>query len=424
MKRFITISFIWVLAQMSFAQNLLTEDFTFSGAILGSNSWATTGTYTGPALSTGAGLTYAGFSGSAIGNGATLTANGEDLAKPLTSAVTTGKLYMTFMVNVSASSATGDYITGLTSGTSFTNFNLRIYVKTVAGGIDFGVSRGSVTTAPATAAVFTGNTYNLNQTYLITCRYEFITPGTTDDVCSIFVHPTMPNLIEPATMSASQSGSTGTTDATSIGAIYISQGSAANLVAAVVDGFRVSTVWAATIPVELTNFTAQKANTAAKLIWSTATELNNARYDIERSSNGKTFNKIGEILGYGNSNQVKTYTFMDEKPNASINYYRLRQVDFDGKETISKAVSVNFDKNASIKVYPSVAKDKINIDITGDGGAADLSITNLLGQVVLTQKLPNTEGPLSVNINELASGSYIVRIISKGNELTQRFEKQ
>ena len=179
-----------------------------------------------------------------------------------------------------------------------------------------------------------------------------------------------------------------------------------------------------TIPVELTNFTAQKANTAAKLIWSTATELNNARYDIERSSNGKTFDKIGEVAGYGNSNQARTYTFMDEKPNVAVNYYRLRQVDFDGKETISKAVSVNFDKNASIKVYPNVAKDKINIDITGDGGAADLSITNLLGQVVLTQKLQNTEGSLSVNVNELASGSYIVRVVSKGIELTQRFEKQ
>ena len=189
-----------------------------------------------------------------------------------------------------------------------------------------------------------------------------------------------------------------------------------------VDNFLIS--GATVIPVELVDFKAQKSNTAAKLIWSTATELNNSHYNIERSSNGKTFDKIGEVSGYGNSNQARTYTFMDEKPNVAVNYYRLRQVDFDGKETISKAVSVNFDKNASIKVYPNVAKDKINIDITGDGGAADLSITNLLGQVVLTQKLQNTEGSLSVNVNELASGSYIVRVVSKGIELTQRFEKQ
>lgn len=178
------------------------------------------------------------------------------------------------------------------------------------------------------------------------------------------------------------------------------------------------------IPVQLVDFKAQKENTAVKLLWSTATELNNAYYTIERSENGKSFEKIGEISGYGNSNVLKTYQFMDEKPMSNVNYYRLRQVDFDGKETVYKTVSVNFGKNTTTKVYPSIAKDKINVEISGDKGASDLLVVNLLGQVVKAQKLQNTEGVFPVNISDLPNGSYIMRIVSKNENISLRFEKQ
>ncbi len=179
-----------------------------------------------------------------------------------------------------------------------------------------------------------------------------------------------------------------------------------------------------TIPVELIDFKAQKVNQAVKLLWSTATELNNAFYAIERSENGKSFDKIGEINGYGNSNVLKTYQFIDEKPMSTVNYYRLRQVDFDGKETVYKTVSVNFGKNTTTKVYPSIAKDKINVEVIGDKGVSDLLVVNLLGQVVKAQKLQNTEGVFPVNISDLPNGSYIMRLVSKNESVSQRFEKQ
>ncbi len=179
-----------------------------------------------------------------------------------------------------------------------------------------------------------------------------------------------------------------------------------------------------TIPVELVDFKAQKQNTAVKLAWSTATEQNNAYYAIERSDNGKAFEKIGEVLGYGNSQLARTYSFMDEKPMNAVNYYRLRQVDFDGKETVYKTVSVHFGENGTTKVYPTVAKDKINVEFSADNGATDLMIINLLGQVVKAQKLQNTEGVLPINISDLPNGSYMVRLVSKNGSVSQRFEKQ
>ena len=139
MKRIATLIFIFAFAQMTFAQNLLVEDFNYLGGILGVNGWtATTLTPGTPALMTTTGLTYTGFSGSGIGNAANLGNTGEDLTKVLSSPVLSGSAYLTFMVNIgSATTTTGGYITGFTSGTTYlTNYNLRVFVKAVTGGFD------------------------------------------------------------------------------------------------------------------------------------------------------------------------------------------------------------------------------------------------------------------------------------------------
>ena len=69
------------------------------------------------------------------------------------------------------------------------------------------------------------------------------------------------------------------------------------------------------------------------LSWKTASEINNSHFEIERSNNGKDFIKIGEIAGQGTSNSTKRYQFTDKNPGSAQQYYRLKQVDFDGKFT-------------------------------------------------------------------------------------------
>lgn len=185
------------------------------------------------------------------------------------------------------------------------------------------------------------------------------------------------------------------------------------------------TVEAAVVaPVELKNIKVSKKNAAAELSWQTATENNNSHFDIERSNDGVKFSRLDAVKGNGTTNIVQNYTFTDDAPLKNINYYRLRQVDFDGKETVYKTVSVNFGKNTTTKVYPSIAKDKINVEISGDKGPSDLLVVNLLGQVVKAQKLQNTEGVFPVNISDLPNGSYIMRIVSKNENISLRFEKQ
>ena len=84
------------------------------------------------------------------------------------------------------------------------------------------------------------------------------------------------------------------------------------------------------LPVELTEFAAQKESGYNLLSWSTASEINNAFFEVEKSSDGINFHKIGQVQGAGNSSEELDYEFMDHVVNDETVYYRLKQVDFDG----------------------------------------------------------------------------------------------
>ncbi len=170
-----------------------------------------------------------------------------------------------------------------------------------------------------------------------------------------------------------------------------------------IDDFQISMV---AIPVEMVSFSAKKAGITNKLAWQTATELNNQHFDVQRSTDGATFQTIGQVKGVGNSVALNNYEFMDEAPSVGTNYYRLQQVDYNGKTTTSKTVAVNTTGKGSVKVFPTLATDKLNVLTTSDKEEA-FTITNLLGQTVLTGRFVNS---LDINISQLAKGHYILNI--------------
>jgi Malectin domain/Divergent InlB B-repeat domain/Secretion system C-terminal sorting domain len=178
------------------------------------------------------------------------------------------------------------------------------------------------------------------------------------------------------------------------------------------------------VPVELTQFNVKKTAKTALLNWTTASEKNNAYFDIEQSTDGKAFQSIGRVKGNGTSQAVTNYDYEHISPAIGVNYYRLQQVDIDGKTTESKTISVSFDKDGTTKIYPTLANGILNVEMSSDMGATDMQIINLLGQVVDTQKVQNTEGVTPLNISHLSSGSYIIRLISKNSSTVYRFEKQ
>ena len=92
------------------------------------------------------------------------------------------------------------------------------------------------------------------------------------------------------------------------------------------------------LPIELLQFEARTSSDKVDLIWATASEINNDQFIIERSTDGKLFEEILKVKGAGNSTELNEYTTTDFYPVNGISYYRLRQVDFDGKSSYSDII--------------------------------------------------------------------------------------
>ena len=95
-------------------------------------------------------------------------------------------------------------------------------------------------------------------------------------------------------------------------------------------------------PILMKEFMASALGSTTHLSWTTASETNNAYFTVERSGDGKDFNEIGVLPGAGNSTSERQYSFTDEQPINGINYYRIRQTDFDGQYSYSPVESVRF----------------------------------------------------------------------------------
>jgi Secretion system C-terminal sorting domain len=186
--------------------------------------------------------------------------------------------------------------------------------------------------------------------------------------------------------------------------------------------FTINTV---TLASEITAFSAVKMPKATVVSWQTATEQDNALFQIERSTNAANFLPIGEVKGAGSSKTTKAYSFTDASPLQGVNYYRLQAVDITGKTTTSKIVAVNAsDKNGDkLAVFPNPAGDFLRLDMTAsETSTTAVNITDLTGRVVLSQKIAVNEGAnlVQMTVSSLHSGVYFVRL----NDSIVRFVKQ
>jgi hypothetical protein len=158
------------------------------------------------------------------------------------------------------------------------------------------------------------------------------------------------------------------------------------------------------IPVELVSFQAKKANTSTVLSWNTASERDNAGFTIERSTDATTFTAIGNVKGNGTTSTAHNYTFTDATPSNGVNYYRLRQADLNGKETMSKVVAVVFGKS-SLVLTNTLVHNTLDV-IVSESEIGPLSIFNVSGQLVYSVKV---QGAQRIDLSHLTAGVYIAR---------------
>lgn len=181
------------------------------------------------------------------------------------------------------------------------------------------------------------------------------------------------------------------------------------------------------LPVELTSFTAQPINNKIELNWKTLSETNNAYFAIERSTDGQFFEEIGRIDGNGTTLEAKEYTSIDATPERGVNYYRLKQVDFNDRFEYSKVVTASLDKNIQkdIQIIPNLVKEQFNIIFpSASNEAIHLNIYNINGQKIQSETIQNTNKIHIINVNTLNKGLYVITLETSTSIVNRRFVKQ
>jgi predicted esterase len=177
------------------------------------------------------------------------------------------------------------------------------------------------------------------------------------------------------------------------------------------------------LPVEWLSFTAMRANPGVVLAWSTAQEKNNDHFDIERSDDGNTFIKVGQHTAAGNSQSAQHYTFTDgEAGNQFYYYYRIKQIDLDGKFSYTKTVAVPATGKAKTKLLlwpnPLSGNDYIRfeqLDATFDSNQiVSTKVMNASGIVILSSSgtFEQVSQELSALSNRVSAGVYTIQLFN------------
>lgn len=187
-----------------------------------------------------------------------------------------------------------------------------------------------------------------------------------------------------------------------------------------IDFVQMTVSYNSTLPVELISFSAEAlTNGDRKLNWSTATEINSAKYYIQRADPSGEFKFISEMRAAGNSQNQLDYTYIDREPNReAILYYRLIQEDLDGTQEAFDIVSVSPILSAAFSLFPNPASYEIHLKLKAESipdiQAIQLySLTgNLMGEFTL-------EKGLSFDISNYPRGSYLLIIQYKNTSETE-----
>ena len=171
------------------------------------------------------------------------------------------------------------------------------------------------------------------------------------------------------------------------------------------------------LPLTWLSFTGKLINDKVQLKWLTANELNTSRFDIEKSTDGNNFSKIGTTPAKGNTGHNNEYIAYDDHPAAGNNYYRLKQFDIDGRFTKSNIVRVYYGKAGYVMIAPNPASD--HVTISGSTRFDQILLIDAAGAVV---RIFKTVAGDNYSLNGISAGPYYLKLINS-NE-TQIFKLQ
>ncbi|MFM2285848.1 MAG: hypothetical protein RLZZ543_1345, partial [Bacteroidota bacterium] len=183
------------------------------------------------------------------------------------------------------------------------------------------------------------------------------------------------------------------------------------------------------LPVELLSFKAEAQEKHVQLDWSTASEINNHFFTVERSLDLITYEKVAEVKGAGNSNTLRSYAAIDASPINGISYYRLVQTDYDGTRREYDPQMVQFNNESSVSdlnVYPNPFDQQFTVKLpAAKEGNYTMNITDATGNIIGSAALKASDlVGYEVNLQHYMPGIYTVQIVGADLNLVKRVVKK
>lgn len=164
------------------------------------------------------------------------------------------------------------------------------------------------------------------------------------------------------------------------------------------------------LPIELLHFDA-KAGSArtVDVTWTTATEIDNDYFIVEKSTNGASWSQLGTVPGAGNSTETIDYYLEDAQPVLGNNYYRLKQVDYNGTIKTSDIRLVIFNGHGGIGIYPNPATNKFIVTLENIE-ASELTFYDAMGKLVQLPIIASSKDALEFSVENIAEGIYYIKV--------------
>jgi hypothetical protein len=180
------------------------------------------------------------------------------------------------------------------------------------------------------------------------------------------------------------------------------------------------------LPVGLLSLQGEVVDQQTELSWMTAWELNSDYFEVERSADGQQFSEIGLVKSMGNSDVEQAYQFTDLNPINGINYYRLKQVDIDGRVEYSNIIRVRLEGDSKILVSPNPFRDYINISFEmQEKRAVEFTLFSIKGEQIISRKM-DVDGTMEekIDLPDLPEGVYLYQIrTGKGVEFGKMMKR-
>jgi hypothetical protein len=186
---------------------------------------------------------------------------------------------------------------------------------------------------------------------------------------------------------------------------------------------------ASQLPVELLRFEAEGGSDGIRVTWSTASETNNREFVLERTRNAIDFTEVARVKGAGNSTTLKEYAVHDPRPYQGMNFYRLRQIDFDGRETTTQLVSARFTPGGPpVTVSPNPAGDRCMVRyFAAKNSAAHIDVYDVKGRravSLLAQHDESRQYEAPVDLAGLEPGIYYLHVVTDEEAFTTKLIRQ